>query len=238
MESCFASRGGNYQQRAGSSTRNETVELKFEDGVETGSTYEYQVFDIVKNGYDESIPKLEVLSPPSNVVQGKPLAFHIAFGAEPPEPDWHNWCLVQRITVTGTGSQIRMTIAGSGSGLTLDRIYISQVGAGGNPWDAAADLKLIAQGVILPPGDLARVLGPIPYAISAPAPLDLLVACDINPAVGQGNIRYLDTLGAEYYFLDYAQNSGLPSQAGVQNRVPTFQTGLGRHYLVEKIEVL
>jgi hypothetical protein len=215
--------------------RNETSSQTFQDGVAEGGTYLYRVFDIVEDGCDESIPKAQVLSPPSNVVVGKPLAFAAGFGAAPIHPNLHNHCLVQRIRVTGTGSQIRLTIAGSGSVLTLDRICISRVSVGGNPWDAA-DLEQIDQKVTLQPGDLARVIGPFNYPISA-FPVDLLVAFDINATVGQGDVRFVNIPAAQAYTLSYAANPGIDPQAGIEDRVPAFQTIQGRHYLVEKIEV-
>jgi hypothetical protein len=52
--------------------RNTTTDPNsFPDGVPSGSTWEYRVFDSVK-GFDDSIEK-QVLSPPSNVVQAQPL---------------------------------------------------------------------------------------------------------------------------------------------------------------------
>jgi hypothetical protein len=224
---------------AGFKYRNETTLLEFDDGVDAGGTYEYRVFDIVKDGFDESIPKAQVLSPPSKVVPGKPLAFAAKFVVAVPQPNLNNYCLIQRIRVTGTGSKIRLTIAGSGSGLTLDGIYISHVAPAGNPWDAAAQPTLIALGAGLAPGELVRSFPWVDFVISA-TPLDLLVAFDINSGAGLGNVRYVDIPGAgvEHYYLNYAQNPGVPVQAGVQDRVPTFLTGVDRHYLVEKLEVL
>jgi hypothetical protein len=211
---------------------------ELDDDVDEGGTYEYRVVDIVKDGYDDSIQK-DVLSPPSNVVLGKPLAFAAAFVvAQPQFPTLENYCLIQRIRVTGTGSKIRLTIAGSNGALKLDGIYISHVAVAGNPWDAAAIPTPIAPPPVdLAAGELTRTFGWVDFDIPV-APVDLLVAFDINIGAGQGNVRYVDIPGVQHYYLSYAQNPGVPPQAGIPDRVPAFVTGAGRHYLVEKLEVL
>jgi len=151
------------------------------------------------------------------------------------------FCLIQRIEplrLFKSGNEVRLTVRGStGGDLTIDRIFISRVGTTGDPYDAAADLTLVATNVVVPAGNPVT-LDPIAYAFDRTKPV--LIAFDINPTPGQGNAIRLEpieiTEGA-MYFKDRVAEAAIP------DRIPSPATpGVPYEisdsvYIVERIEV-
>jgi hypothetical protein len=169
------------------------------------------------------------------------------------QPGLEGFCLIQRISIAqlgifptllnNIGTTVKLTVRGSTAGnLTINRIYISQVAASGDPWDSAADITTVVdidQGdpAVVLPANTPRVLGPINYALDRTQ--DLLIAFDISATAGNVRSVLLPGTGTEHYF------RAATEQASAQNRFPdpanpllTYGTGPDRHYLVEKIEVL
>jgi hypothetical protein len=210
--------------------------------VAEGSAHEFRVFASVV-GNQENVPQPEVRSDSSDPVTAKPLAFKAVLTTD--QAGLEGYCLIQRITsaqLKNSGPKVKITLRGSTAGsLTIDRIYISQVAASGNPWDSAADLTKVVdkdqgdQALVLP-ANTPKTLEPINYGWIEPK--DLLIAFDIS-AAAEGNVRNVLLPEAVVYFRAATQ------QASVQNRYPdpanpllTYDTRQGTHYLVEKIEVL
>ena len=202
-------------------------------GLEEGHTYLYQVTSYYSTSFSEP-------SEPAIAELFFKTAFEVALTTD--QPGLEGFCLVQRISsalLTDTtffhhGSQLlKLTVRGSTvGGLTLDNIYISQVAAAGDPYDSAADLTQVASAVSLP-ANTEKILPAVNYTLDQSK--DLLIAFDISPTPGQGNVRSVAPLsGADHYFRAATQ------QAAAPDRSPDFATGTpsGRHYLIEKIEVL
>jgi Fibronectin type III domain len=209
-----------------------------------GSEHEYRVIAIIPIGFQNGEPS-EVRSAPSATVSARTWA--LAFSALLTDPqDLQGFCLIQRISAAQLGSfptrlddigtTVRLTVRSSGD-LTIDRIYLSQVAPPpGDPWDSsAADItKVVDVSQGDPParllGSTSLVLGPIDYALDRTR--DLLVAFDIGATAGPANVVSVAQSGATHYFKAATQESSVPDRAS------DFSTGLDRHYLVERIEVL
>jgi len=115
-----------------------------------------------------------------------PVTFEPSFETSLPTDDisMAGWTVVQRIEasrLSRSGTQVRLTISGApDADVRIDRIFISQPAAAGNPYDSAPDLTLVAANVVVPisapvPGSIA--LPPVAYALDETRPL--LVAFDI-----------------------------------------------------------
>lgn len=210
--------------------------------VPEGSAHEFQVLAFVK-GFQENTSQPEVKSLPSvPPVPAKPLAFKAMLTTD--QPNRQGRCLVQRIPkglLKNTGSQIKITVRGSGvASLTIDRIYISQPAAAGNPWDSLPSgpprglTKVVSKGlgepaVLLPAGS-RRTFGPLNYDLDQAN--DVLIAFDISTDMGQGNLISVALLGATAYLRANTQ------QAAVDDRGPGYTDDPNTLYLVEKIEVV
>jgi hypothetical protein len=212
-------------------------------GLAEGSDHEYQVIAIIPAGFQNGVQQ-EVRSAPSAPVSGRTWA--VAFSLPLTDPqDLAGFCLIQRITAAefasfptqlGTiGTAVRVTVRSSGV-LAINRIYLSQVATPpGEPWDSAADLTRVVdvdQGdpVMVLPANTIQVLGPVGYALDRTR--DLLVAFDFGATAGQAGVTSVVRAGADHYFRAATQ------AAAVADRASDFSTGSGRHYLVERIEVL
>jgi hypothetical protein len=212
-------------------------------GLAGGSDHEYRVVAIVPAGFQNGVSQ-EVRSAPSPPVPARTWAEAFALALTDPQ-DLAGFCLIQRITAAefasfptllGTiGTAVRVTVRSSGL-LTINRIYLSQVAPSpGDPWDSAPDLTRVTdvdQGdpVLVLPASASRVLGPIDYALDRTR--DLLVAFDFGATSGQAGVISVVRPGADHYFRAATQ------AASVADRASDFATGVGRHYLVERIEVL
>jgi hypothetical protein len=217
----------------------------FDDtGLEEATTYSYVVttFRIKDNEP----------SGPSDQASGR--TFGVAFEADltSDQTGLEGFCLVQRIEPTrlrqstlpgdiGTlGARVRITVRGStAASLTLDRIYISQPAAAGDPYDSAADLMPVASGVVVP-ANTAVPLPVVDYDLDRTRPL--LVAFDISSNAGLGNVRFVTGVPATEattYF------RGATTQASIDDRSPSAAdpgspaySSTPTIYLIEKIEVL
>jgi hypothetical protein len=152
-------------------------------------------------------------------------------------PNAEGICLVQRLRASLlapnlTGTQVRITLRGSTAGsLTLDRITISTVGNTGDPYDSGPDLTDLAPGAVTIAAGGTATLGPVSYNFNSSQ--DLLVAFDINPTQGQGNLRRVRPLpGADQF------GQTATAEAGVQDRATGYLIDTNVLYLIEKIEVL
>ena len=213
-------------------------------GLAEGSDHEYRVIAIIPAGFQDGVLQ-EVRSDPSAAVSARTWAVAFSLALSDPQ-DLAGFCLIQRITAAefgnfptllGTiGTAVRITVRSSGI-LIINRIYLSQVAPSppGEPWDSAADLTRVVdvdQGdpVLVLPTNTSQVLGPINYALDRTR--DLLVAFDFGATAGQAGVISVVRPGADHYFKPATQ------AASVADRASDFSTGIGRHYLVERIEVL
>jgi hypothetical protein len=157
------------------------------------------------------------------------------------QADLQAFCLIQRIEplrLEASGSIVRLTLHGSSLGpLTLDTVTISQVASGGDLYDAAADLTLVASGVVVPQ-DAIVTLPDVTYTLGRQQPL--LVAFDINATPGQGNVRRRPSQQSDEASMFFRAAS---ADAGVRDRVPTAANPAEQYtptdsiYIVRKIEV-
>jgi hypothetical protein len=151
------------------------------------------------------------------------------------------FCLIQRIEplrLFKSGNEVRLTVRGStGGNLTIDRIFISQVAATGDPYDAAPDLTQVATNVVVPAGTPVTI-PPIAYGFDRTKPV--LIAFDINPTPGQGNVIRLEPIEITEGAMYFKQNT---PEASVPDRIPSpANPGLPYEisdsvYIVERIEV-
>jgi hypothetical protein len=207
-------------------------------GLAEGSDHEYRVFAIIPIGFQDGVPQ-EVRSAPS-VLSARTWA--LAFSAALTDTqDLAGFCLIQRITaaqfasfptlLNNIGTTVRITVRSGSGPLTINRIYLSRVAGAGDPWDSdAADLtKLvdIDQGdpAVVLPADGSQDLGPIAYALDRTQ--DLLVAFDLGAPANVTSV----VPGGDHYLKFAAQESSVADRSG-------FLGLFGRHYLVERIEVL
>jgi hypothetical protein len=212
-------------------------------GLAGGSDHEYRVTAIIPAGFQNDVLQ-EVRSAPSAPVSARTWAEAFSLALTDPQ-DLAGFCLIQRITAAdfagfptllgSIGTAVRLTVRSSGI-LTINRIYLSQVAAPpGDLWDSAADLTRVVdvdQGdpVLVLPADTSRVLGPVAYPLDRTR--DLLVAFDFGATAGQAGVISVVRPGSDHYFRAATQ------AASVADRASDFSTGSGRHYLVERIEVL
>ena len=143
-------------------------------------------------------------------------------------------CRIQRIEpgrLFKSGSEIRLTIASATTGpLQIDRIFISRVGAQGDPYDAAADLTLVGTNLSLP-ANTVLALPPVSYALDHTQPL--LIAFDFNATDGTGNVRRRTNVPSAEATLFGRNNT---AQADLPDRAPDF-TPIDQIILVTLIEV-
>jgi hypothetical protein len=214
----------------------ETADTTLDDvGLEEGTTYFYEVFAIrIADGEE---------SPTPGSASATTLAFVRAFETvlTVSQADLQGFCIIQRIEplrLDASGSLVRLTLHGAFNGpLTLDRITISRVAQGGDLYDAAADLTEVAAGVVVAP-DQILTLPPVAYTLDRLQPL--LVAFDINPTPGQGNVRRRPDVQSDEASMFFRAAS---ADAAVPDRVPTPADPGASYspsdsvYIVEKIEV-
>jgi hypothetical protein len=212
-------------------------------GLSEGTTYDYRVFAIVAEGFQNDV-RGPVKSAPSATLSATTLAFTAAFTAPPgtlttDQPNNEGICLVQRLSTTllaAGGTQVRIVLRGSPTGsLTLDKVAISQVStaAGGDLYDAAPDRTDVASGVTIQP-NTTRTVGPVNYTLDPTK--DLLVAFDISNTLGEGGLIQGALTGAD----SFASPPPPPptAEAGVADRTSGYTPTFGIPFLVEKIEVL
>jgi hypothetical protein len=162
------------------------------------------------------------------------------------------FCLVQRIeaarlrngTVPGDantpGARVRITVRGSTQGtLMLDNVSISQVATSGDPYDSALDMKNVV-GKILIPANTPIALPDIQYDLDHTQPL--LVAFDIDPGGGSGNVRLALNVppgdGTMYFRAATAESVIVDRSPSAANPGATPFVTSPCIYLVDKIEVV
>jgi hypothetical protein len=128
------------------------------------------------------------------------------------------FCLAQRLepaVLAVGGIYVFITVKGSTAGnLILDRVYISQTAAAGEPYDSAGDLTMVATAVSVPAG-MSVPLPMVQYTLDATRPL--LVIFDINPTPGNGNVRYQNPVPPAQAIC-YVRNA--TAEAAVADRIP------------------
>ena len=211
--------------------------------VDEGSEHKFRVFATVK-GFQDNVPQADVRSAELPQKRAKPLAFKAALTTAQ-SPALAGFCVVQRLASTllkNSGAQVWLTVSPPATGtLTIERVYLSEPAAAGDPWDSAgAPTKVIdiAQGeqLTLAAGDLPKRLGPVSFNLNQAN--DLLISFDINASAGE--CLHADGIaGATAYYKDATQ------QAATADRSPnaadpggTFGFVPQRHYLITEIEVL
>lgn len=152
------------------------------------------------------------------------------------------FCIVQRIEparLAAGGSLVFITVRGSTVGnLVLDRVFISQPAAAGNPYDSAADLTQVATAVTVP-ANTPVVLPVVAYTLDRTRPL--LVSFDISATAGQGNVRFQNPVPAAEAIMFFRAAT---AEASVADRLPSaanpgatpYNTS-NSIYLIERIEV-
>ena len=216
------------------------------EGLAEGSDHEYRVIAIIPNGFQNGVQQA-VRSAQSAPVAARTWAVAFSVDDLPDGQPLEGFCLLQRITaaqfalfptlLNNVGATIRVTLkATSTNVLTINRIYVSRVAPAGDPWDSdGSDLTKVVdvdQGdpLLVLPADTVRVLGPIAYALDRTQ--NLLVAFDLGSTPGQVIVPSIVLTRADHYFKAATQESA------VANRAADFSTGVNRHYMVQKIEVL
>jgi len=219
-------------------------------GLEVGTTYFYRVRAIRPTDHAES-----AWSSPGNattfVFNGK-LSPNLGAGSD--QADLQGSCIVTRIPAPSpqgkTWPRVKITLRGSTVGaLTIDRLSVSLPAdidvtlppTSREAWDSYLDLTIVATGegasgesVDLPAGVTKSFT--LNYAVDGSR--DLLIAFDINPTLGQGNVRFgplFLTPPPRSYFKG-PPSGGQIAEAGNQNRASDFLPSPA-HYLVETIDV-
>jgi hypothetical protein len=194
-------------------------------GRSPGTTYSYRVRAILTDGEEGDW---------SEPARGTTPSFEPTFEASliNDEPEWQGYCLVQRleaVRLSRSGTQIRLTIRASSIGdASIDRIYISQPDAAGDPYDSAGDLKEVHSYVMVPANTAVTLVPDVDFVLDESKPL--LVAVDFSP-VPLSAISYTDTVPQEA--VGYWR---LGAEAAVRDRSAGYQPE-NRIYLIEKIEV-
>ncbi|RBP45375.1 fibronectin type III domain protein [Roseimicrobium gellanilyticum] len=138
------------------------------------------------------------------------------------------FCLAQRLepaVLAAGGFHVFITVRGPNSGsLVLDRVYISQPAAVGNPYDSAGDLTMVATAVSVPQG-MSLPLPVVQYTLDPSRPL--LVIFDINST--QGTVR-------NQSFVPASQATcfvkGATAEAAVADRIPNAANPGAQPYVV------
>jgi hypothetical protein len=144
-----------------------------------------------------------------------------------------NQTMVQRIEparLFKSGAQVQITVRSSeNNALLIERMFISRVAAGGDPYDSAGDLKEVITAPVLVPQNTATTLPEINYALDRQQPL--LIIFDIG---SPGGTRFEPNVGAS----EGVGYIGPDGEAGLPDRQspPAYQD-FGRIFIVERIDV-
>ncbi|QIF04536.1 fibronectin type III domain-containing protein [Roseimicrobium sp. ORNL1] len=182
-------------------------------GLTPNTEYTYEVLAIRTDDFRESDR--------SESATGRTLDFMPAFSATltTDQAGIGGFCLVQRIEpvrLVRSGSKVRLVLQGSTAGnLLIDRATISQVATGGNVYDSAVDLVEIATAVSIPAGQIVE-LPVVTYTLDQTKPL--LVAFDISPTAGMGNVRFVNPVPATDASMHFRAAT---AEAGIQDRLPS-----------------
>jgi hypothetical protein len=213
-------------------------------GLQEATTYFYKVKAIRTSDNQDS----EL----SEQAAGRTIGVAFEAGLTTDQAGLEGFCVVQRIeptrlrqsTVPGgistPGARVRITVRGStAASLTLDRVYISQPAASGDPYDSAADLTPVDSGIVVP-ANTAVALPDVDYDLDKARPL--LIAFDISAAAGSGNVRFVTNVPEAEAVMFF---SPATIEASINDRSPSAANPGGASYvtsksiyLVEKIEVV
>lgn len=199
----------------------------FEDtGLAEGTTYTYRV--LADNGERQS----DFSSPLAVATTAFAPAFSETLSAD--STGLAGDCRIQRIEparLFRSGVEVRITIASATTGpLQIDRVFISQPDALGDPYDAAADLTAVAGSVSMA-ANATLALPPVNYVLDHTKPL--LIAFDFNATTGMGNVRRRNNVPVAEGTVFGRNNS---AQADLRDRSPDF-TANDQIILVTLIEV-
>jgi hypothetical protein len=208
-----------------------TGETFTDEGLDGGAIFIYQVF-ASDNGYLSESP-----SNPASAKTFKTAFLEANVMANTEQPNTGGFTIVQRIDSSlfaASGTLMSLSLRGPTSGnLTLDKVYISNVAATGDPYDADAPPVLVASDLVIN-NDTVAVAPANPFLVDQSKPL--LVAFDVN--LLNGTLRF--SLPSGGGFTSYAKAVTMPgqavSEAGLQNR-PSGYTPANALYLIHKIEV-
>ena len=152
------------------------------------------------------------------------------------------FCIVQRIEpvrLAAGGTLVFITVRGSTvANLVIDRVFISQVAAVGDPYDSAGDLTHVASTVTVP-ANTPVTLPAVAYTLDRTKPL--LIIFDISATPGLGNVRLQTPVPAAEAIMHFRN---LTAEASIADRGPSpANPGAPPYvtspsiYLVERIEV-
>lgn len=230
--------------------------------VAAGSKHQYQIAAEVARFDDSPTSPRKVDSDlstppvPGEPLPGNPVAFQAAPGTSTNQPGVQGFCIVQLISqalLQGGGTTVKITLRGTDPArpnpgpLTIDRIYISQVDhlPGKDPYDPLASgpsglMKVVNidppfsdQPVKLAPGESKTLT--VAYTLVQTEVL--LIAFDINPTAGQGNVRFSTQSGAVSYSKGPPSPGQAVTEAALPDRTPGYIPANNNLYLIEKIEV-
>ena len=202
-------------------------------GLDPDTQYTYQVSTITT--YATSAPGEATATTPPLPLTFQP-AFEVDTGATPViQPGFmDSRCFVHIISkakLLASGNKVRITVRGApASNVTINSIYISQVGTG-NPYNSAGDITQVLPSPLTLPDDQPKVLDPIDYNLDQSK--DLIIAFDFTGASGADTLRYVQPQsGQTLYFKIGVQQASSPMRdpGYSQETVPAF-------YLVVAIEV-
>lgn len=204
----------------------------FDDtGLEEGTLYSYRVRAIL-TGTDPT----DWSNPVEETTRMYTNTFETALTSS--EVGWGGYTLVQRIEavrLTTDGTQVRITLRAGAGDAHIDRVYISQPAAVGDPYDSDADLTAISTTQIVVPANASAVLGPIAYALDQTKPL--LIAIDFAPSPAPDSVIAFDAsvaTDAVAYFQDFNASAPQAMNADRDTGYPSDN----RIYLVQRIEVV
>jgi hypothetical protein len=223
-------------------------------GLQVGTTYFYRV-RAVRMGDSLASDWTPSLSAATFIFNGK---LDPALGAGVDQPNLDGSCIVTRIAAmtpppnpARSWQKIKITLRGSTvAGLTVDACTISHPADldmtlppdQREPWDSLQPPQAVAANVVFQPA-IAQA-----FVVSFPVDgtQDLLIAFDINPTPGQGNVRFGPLMLASPPNAYFKRPNPPPPpppatgppivEAATQNRSSDFLPSQA-YYLVDKIEV-
>ncbi|MEZ0276010.1 MAG: fibronectin type III domain-containing protein [Roseimicrobium sp.] len=150
-------------------------------------------------------------------------------------PNVEGGCAIVRIPATSlslssTAGKTIITLRGAPKGpVTLGKVTISQPATTGNLYDSGPDLKVVADAVNLAANETKSLT--VDYALDEGK--DLLVAFDLRPVAGSGNLSFGPKSGNTLYFGLNRQEAGNPVRTATG-----YAVSADRIAFIEKIEVL
>ncbi len=204
-------------------------------GLQPGTTYRFRVVD------DEDDDEDNDASSPVNA-ETMFVAFDTVADGPPGDQPAQGFCVVQRIEetrLTASGSRVRIILIPPAAGAaSIDRIYISQPAAAGDPYDSAGDLT--------PVFDVSNPATPLPLVVQGAAEIalpivdytldetqPLLIAFDLTPGFPSSlRVLPLATPAAVAFFQPGLQEAGVVGG----NRTPGYAS-INGIALIARIEV-